>query len=170
MEFLSWLFGNTLLVGLILGGALLIIGIFLGYEILRAVMRKKQESRKTHLKATSERQIANAGKGHQVALIQLTGTHPGNNWTIYALPATMGRSHENQIVLDDRTVSAQHAKIYYNGELHAVCIEDLDSRNGVFVNGYPTCRNILQDMDEIMIADQKLTIRYSEPYLSKDEK
>jgi hypothetical protein len=170
MQFLSWLFNNTPLVGLILGGAILIIGIFLGYEILRAVMRKKQESRKTHLNATPKRQIATAGKGHQVALIQLIGTQPGNNWTIYALPATIGRSPENQVVLGDRTVSARHAKIYYNRELHAVCIEDLGSMNGVFVNGYPTCRNILQDMDEIMIADQKLIIRSSESYLSKDEK
>ena len=45
----------------------------------------------------------------------------------------IGRAKSNSIVLEDEKVSKQHAVIYQKNELYY--IEDLQSKNGVFVNG-----------------------------------
>jgi hypothetical protein len=52
---------------------------------------------------------------------------------IAALPATVGRAYDNDVVLDDPHVAAHHLRIarHEDGALHA---EDLGSRNGVFVD------------------------------------
>lgn len=46
---------------------------------------------------------------------------------------TIGRGSDNQLVIDDATVSAHHAAIEKVGEGYQ--IRDLGSTNGVFVNG-----------------------------------
>lgn len=46
---------------------------------------------------------------------------------------TIGRNQTNAIVLDDSETSKNHAIIYYRDGYY--WIEDLQSRNGVFVNG-----------------------------------
>jgi pSer/pThr/pTyr-binding forkhead associated (FHA) protein len=75
------------------------------------------------------------------------------------LPATIGRSEENHIVIEDESVSAHHARIYYDERLGAVCIEDLDSLNGVFIDGRPTVKNILNDGDQLTFGSFSLTFR-----------
>ena len=45
----------------------------------------------------------------------------------------IGRAKSNSIVLEDEKVSKQHAVIFQKNELYF--IEDLHSKNGVFVNG-----------------------------------
>jgi len=47
--------------------------------------------------------------------------------------AVLGRSRECRIVLDDATVSKEHARLRVEGP--SVFIEDLDSTNGTLVNG-----------------------------------
>jgi FHA domain len=47
--------------------------------------------------------------------------------------AVLGRSRECRIVLDDATVSKEHARLRVEGA--SVFIEDLDSTNGTLVNG-----------------------------------
>ncbi|PIS47085.1 MAG: hypothetical protein COT17_05450, partial [Elusimicrobia bacterium CG08_land_8_20_14_0_20_51_18] len=46
---------------------------------------------------------------------------------------TIGRKADNDLVLDNATVSGHHCKIYKAGE--TFFIEDLGSTNGTFVNG-----------------------------------
>ena len=46
---------------------------------------------------------------------------------------SIGRSGENAVVLDDPTVSAEHARITWDGSAYR--IEDMASANGVWVNG-----------------------------------
>jgi pSer/pThr/pTyr-binding forkhead associated (FHA) protein len=56
------------------------------------------------------------------------------------------------------SVSRKHARItYYNEEYH---VEDLDSTNGVYVNGIKVARCILRDQDQIEIG--KVKILFSE--------
>ena len=48
---------------------------------------------------------------------------------------TMGRSDDNDIVVDEPLVSRQHAGI--RGDRNGYWLQDLDSRNGTFINGEP---------------------------------
>jgi hypothetical protein len=51
------------------------------------------------------------------------------------LYATIGRAADNDVVLDDPTVSNHHARLSWSGA--ALVIEDLSSINGTFVDGQP---------------------------------
>jgi len=48
-----------------------------------------------------------------------------------ALPATLGRSYRNAVILDDRYVSPEHARIEVAGD-GTLFVEDLASANGLF--------------------------------------
>jgi hypothetical protein len=61
---------------------------------------------------------------------------------------TIGRGPDNDLVIDVATpgsesVSRQHARIFCEGGRWI--LEDLESQNGVYVNGRRTGRNVLQD-------------------------
>lgn len=75
---------------------------------------------------------------------------------------TAGRARKNTIVLRNRFVSGEHCEISY---LNSECtITDLNSTNGVFVNGSKIASAKLEDNDKILvgaalliyIADEKL--------------
>jgi len=73
----------------------------------------------------------------------LLGSGIGKIFTVDASGATIGRDESNQIVLPDKTVSSFHAKISYTDG--SFIIEDLDSTNGVFINGNKTRIYRLED-------------------------
>jgi len=75
------------------------------------------------------------------------------------LPTTIGRSRDNSIVISDDSVSTQHARIYFDERIAAVCIEDLNSTNGIFVDGRPTRVNVLEDGARLTIGSVSLTFR-----------
>jgi pSer/pThr/pTyr-binding forkhead associated (FHA) protein len=59
---------------------------------------------------------------------------PGTERELDSSPVTLGRSSENDLVLDaDDFASVQHARIEPRRD--GVWVEDLDSTNGTFVNG-----------------------------------
>ena len=68
---------------------------------------------------------------------------------------TVGRSSDNDIQLSDTTVSQHHAKFIINGE--GLLIEDLNSTNGTYINGEAIRRHQLQNGDEVMIGQHKLS-------------
>jgi hypothetical protein len=68
-----------------------------------------------------------------------TGLEPGERIPLIAL-SSIGRSNENDIVLSDTFVSAEHAKLYWNGR--GWVVEDLGSTNGTRVNGKPVRRAV----------------------------
>ncbi len=67
---------------------------------------------------------------------------------------TIGRKEHNDIVIDNLAVSGEHAAIVTI--LHDSFLEDLDSTNGVEVNGTPTKKHFLQNNDLIEIGKHKL--------------
>lgn len=83
----------------------------------------------------------------------------GNRIPLASLPVIIGRGEQNDVHLDDETVSFNHARIYYNELAEAVCIEDLGSLNGLLIENKPTRKNILQDGDQIRIGSISLTFR-----------
>ncbi len=80
---------------------------------------------------------------------------------------TIGRSSENQIVLASNTVSRKHARITSIDDRYA--IEDLNSRNGTFVNGERTQSAELFDGDLIEIGGKLLLFQQGKitPYTSQ---
>jgi len=69
----------------------------------------------------------------------------------------IGRSPDNNIVIDEDSVSTEHARVdlipnQLMDGLIDIFIEDLGSTNGTFVNHVPVKRQQLQNFDYIRIA------------------
>ena len=60
---------------------------------------------------------------------------------------TIGRSFDSDVKIDNAGVSAHHAKIIRQGD--DFIIEDIGSRNGIYVNGKRVARQSLSDGDEV---------------------
>lgn len=86
-------------------------------------------------------------------LIAQSGPHPGQRWNITQEFLTIGRGSECGLIVADRQVSREHARI--RRQDNAFWIEDLDSKNGTHVNGQrltPGAPQRLQDGDVIQVA------------------
>jgi len=83
----------------------------------------------------------------------------GETRTFTELPITIGRSEQNDVVLTDTAVSAQHARVYFDDRIKAVCIEDQNSLNGLFVDDKATSKNVLQDGIKIRLGTVNLIFR-----------
>ena len=75
----------------------------------------------------------------------------GHRWTLTNDEMLIGRGTDADIVLPERQVSRYHLKIHYRDSRYF--LEDLDSKNGTFLNGQPVKGTVpLMDGDEIQIA------------------
>lgn len=75
----------------------------------------------------------------------------------------IGRKPDNDVCLDDLTVSGRHALITvrpsdYMDNLDDIYIEDLDSTNGTQVNGHLVNRHMLKHGDVIGIGTHEFTL------------
>lgn len=84
-------------------------------------------------------------------LIVHEGPARGQHWALDRPVMLIGRQEDCTIFLDDRAVSRHHARITRQDD--GYYIEDLDSKNGTFVNGEAvSAPRRLYDGDEIQIA------------------
>jgi pSer/pThr/pTyr-binding forkhead associated (FHA) protein len=67
---------------------------------------------------------------------------------------TVGRLPDNAVVIDNPAVSGRHARIVHEGD--GFVVEDLNSRNGTFVNDARVTRRSLQHGDVVMIGKHSL--------------
>ena len=76
------------------------------------------------------------------------------------LQVTVGRLEDNELTIDDRSVSRRHAVITRHGDAHT--ITDLGSRNGMWVNGRRTRDKpvVLRPGDEVALGNQGVVLRY----------
>jgi chromosome segregation ATPase len=63
---------------------------------------------------------------------------------------TIGRTPDNDLQIDASFVSRHHAVLLITGQ--QTVLEDLNSTNGVFVNGQRVTREVLNDGDQVMIG------------------
>jgi len=63
---------------------------------------------------------------------------------------TVGRTPDNDLQIDTKFISRHHAVILA-GPVHTI-IEDLNSTNGVVINGRRVTRQTLKDGDQVMIG------------------
>ena len=73
----------------------------------------------------------------------------------------IGRKSDNDLSIDDHTVSSRHAKIVRVQSVYF--IEDLKSTNGTAVNGKPVERAQLHDADVITIGQHRLIFQDTAP-------
>jgi putative ABC transport system ATP-binding protein len=72
----------------------------------------------------------------------------------------LGRSEDNEIVLEDTHVSREHAKFIIDTEKETFVLEDLKSTNGVFVNKNRIKEKTqLQEGDIIKIGETKIDVK-----------
>lgn len=70
--------------------------------------------------------------------------------------AVVGRDPACDIVVDDITISKRHMKLeYVDGHLY---VEDLDSTNGLKVNGHSAKRQALQHLDVIQLGGHRMHV------------
>jgi signal transduction histidine kinase len=68
----------------------------------------------------------------------------------------IGRDASCDVVLDDRTTSRRHASVTVQED--GVYLEDLDSRNGTFIDGKAVKRHKLSGDDVIQIGDYQISV------------
>jgi hypothetical protein len=77
-----------------------------------------------------------------------------NEYSLNKERITIGRKPHNDVVIDNLAVSGEHAAVITI--LNDSFLEDLDSTNGVMVNGSPVKKHFLQNNDIIEIGKYKL--------------
>lgn len=93
------------------------------------------------------------------AVAALIGEH-GETYPITTFPFVMGRGSECDLVLQGKGVSRRHAEIIFQSGRFVV--NDLESLNGIKVNGYKVSRVILEENDAIKLGEVSLTFRSKE--------
>lgn len=99
-------------------------------------------------------------------LLTLLSEDPPQPRRFNTAEVTIGRDPVCSLILDDSTVSAKHARLFYRqGQWWA---EDLRSTNGSFLNREPiTAPLVLTNGDELSCGQARLAITiYAEPTLS----
>ena len=66
---------------------------------------------------------------------------------------SVGRGESNQLILDDPFVSRHHVRIERSRDTGFFVLKDMDSRNGVYLNGNRVYKAILRDNDQIQIGN-----------------
>jgi DNA-binding response OmpR family regulator len=75
------------------------------------------------------------------------------NWILEKTTTTIGRWEDNDVVVPDRWISRHHAQIRREGRHYL--IEDLDSKNGLFLNGKRVIEPVpLENGDRIQLSPQ----------------
>lgn len=77
----------------------------------------------------------------------------------------IGRHPHNDLVIENRAVSGEHALISLHGQ--DVLVEDLNSTNGTLVNGQPIKKHFLQDKDILELAKYKIQFLAEKPQVVK---
>ena len=66
---------------------------------------------------------------------------------------SIGRAETNQLVLEDQFVSRHHARIEYKKDKKFFVLKDMNSRNGLFLNGNRIYQAVLSDKDVIKVGE-----------------
>jgi len=77
----------------------------------------------------------------------------------------IGRTPENNIVLKDEAVSRYHAEIIFDPRKKTLAIKDLESTNGIFLNGRKIDKAVLEDEDQVRIGQSLISVKLADTQL-----
>lgn len=106
------------------------------------------------LSAEVQNVISNLPKGEGILLI-LKGAGIGARYLLDAAQTKLGRDMNNEIILDDITVSRSHALITKSNGYR---LKDLGSLNGSYVNAVAVKESEINAGDEVQIGKYHLTL------------
>jgi pSer/pThr/pTyr-binding forkhead associated (FHA) protein len=89
-------------------------------------------------------------QGEKAMILIARGSHRGSRFLITAEGASIGRSAESAIFLDDVTVSRTHATVLKNG--NEFVLKDAGSLNGTYINNVSIAEHTLVSGDEFQIG------------------
>ena len=96
-------------------------------------------------------------KGSPPDLLLFLGDKQLGSYSLSGGELKIGRSPENQIVIENSGVSRRHAMVRVKDG--RIVLEDLGSANGTFVRGRKIDSHVLQDGDEFVIVKHRLVYR-----------
>ncbi|NUM70070.1 MAG: FHA domain-containing protein [Ignavibacteriaceae bacterium] len=101
----------------------------------------------------------NGGLKENISTVQAAGNNEAGSVDIslHKEVVTIGRSSDNDIVLDNIKVSRRHARITTKNGVSV--LEDLDSSNGTWVNGKKVKTAVISETDKIFIGGIPLSLR-----------
>lgn len=138
-------------------GFLLLLYLFI-WRIVRSVAKDLRLPQESFVLAPQQAAAVGLGRTHTGVLIVLSSPalDPGTERELDSTAVTVGRSSENDLVLDsDEFASTKHARIEPRRD--GVWVEDLDSTNGTFVNGMKVSeRQKLSPGDVIRVGETDL--------------
>ena len=85
------------------------------------------------------------------ALVAIAGPLNGTTIELTATEVCIGRDSGSQVCVPSAWVSRRHCALHLEGD--RVVVQDLDSRNGTFVNGIPVTRQELKHGDLLTVGD-----------------
>jgi pSer/pThr/pTyr-binding forkhead associated (FHA) protein len=91
-----------------------------------------------------------SSQGEKAMILIARGSHKGSRFLITAEGASIGRSADSAIFLDDVTVSRTHATVLKNG--HEFVLKDAGSLNGTYINNVSIAEHTLVSGDEFQIG------------------
>lgn len=71
-------------------------------------------------------------------------------------PYRIGRGVKNDFLIDNRSVSGNHALIHISQDFETFILEDCESTNGTFVNDQPIVKKEVTQKDKIRLGDFEL--------------
>jgi pSer/pThr/pTyr-binding forkhead associated (FHA) protein len=92
-----------------------------------------------------------------IKLIGLTGNYRGKEYEMTGDEFTVGRSKNNDLVLDENTISGRHAKFVRKGEQWELI--DENSTNGTFVNGEKITNRIVRPDDLVKFDEWEFSFK-----------
>lgn len=101
-------------------------------------------------------------------LVCVSTTYAGKEFALTRPELIIGRVEDNDIVIEHRSVSRNHAKILFDGRTHKII--DLQSANGILVNGEEYAMTDLRKGDLIELGHVRFRfIPADEPFTATDE-
>ena len=84
-------------------------------------------------------------------LVMKQGKNAGKTFELADKPVILGRGDTVQLRVHDTKASREHCRVFAQG--HQWVVADLNSRNGITVNGVTKTRHTLRNGDEIAIGE-----------------
>lgn len=125
--------------------------------------RRQQEQEKAKQKAAQRQEQLYAlnalmhSKNIKARLLVLTKTGSFEH-TVVSAESTIGSSEDNDIVINDKTVSRHHAVLYFDGQTFG--IRDLKSTNGIVMNGFKVDDLKLRNGDSVSLGNVVMKIYF----------
>lgn len=132
-------------------------------EIAENEQRRKQEREKSKEEAKKRQEYLDAinammqSKNIKAHLL-VSAMKGSSDYSITTAETTIGCSDDNDIVIEDPTVSRHHAVLYFNGNHFG--IRDLNSTNGVVMNGFKIDDLKLRNGDTVYLGKAMMKIYF----------